>query len=74
MAKISTNEGAITYDHSLDFAVEFFSKAGSLFATKTKKAFYKNEASAVELFKPVWISGQKETAMKLLFWLRDPRG
>jgi hypothetical protein len=58
----------------MDHAVEFFSKAGSLYKTKTKKAFYGNETSAVELFKQIWFSGQKEIAMKLLFWLRDCRG
>jgi hypothetical protein len=69
-----TNEGAVQFDHSLDHAVEFFSKAGSLFATKTKKNFYGNTATALELFKNTWISGDKLVAMKLLFWLRDPRG
>jgi len=76
MAKIRTNEGATQYDHSLDFAVEFFSKAGSAFSNKkkSKKTFYNNPESALDLFKNVWISGDKELAMKLLFWLRDPRG
>jgi hypothetical protein len=74
MAKTLTNEGAVCYDHSLSNAVEFFSKAGSLFATtKGKKAFYANETSALELFKAVWFSGNHEIAMKLLLWLRDCR-
>jgi len=74
MAKMRTNEGAVQFDHSLDHAVEFFSKAGSLFSTKTKKAFYNNTTTALALFKDTWISGDKLVAMKLLFWLRDPRG
>lgn len=74
MAKARTNEGAVQYDHSLDHGVEFFSKAGSLYTTKTKKSYYGNETSALELFKNVWFSGNHELAVKLLFWLRDCRG
>ena len=76
MAKTRTNEGAIQYDHSLDHAVEFFSKAGSIYSKKAKgkRPFYGNETSALELFKAVWCSGNHEMAMKLLFWLRDCRG
>ena len=76
MAKIKTNECATQYDSSLDHAVEFFSKAGSLYSknSKGKKPFYNNETTALELFKAVWLSGNHEIAMKLLFWLRDCRG
>lgn len=74
MAKTLTNEGATQYDHSLNHEVEFFSKAGSLFSTKTKKDFYGNSTTALELFKTMWIAGNKELSMKLLFWLRDCRG
>jgi hypothetical protein len=75
MSKITTNEGAIQYDHSLDHGVEFFSKAGSVFVNKKgRKAFYNNESTAIDLFKNVWYSGNYELAMKLLFWLRDCRG
>jgi len=76
MAKTTTNEGAVQYDHSLNNAVEFFSKAGSLYAknAKSKQPFYGNQTSALELFKAVWFSGNHEMAMKLLFWLRDCRG
>ena len=75
MSKLITNEGAIQYDHSYDNAVEFFSKAGSIYSTKKgKKAFYGNETTALELFKAVWFSGNYELSMKLLFWLRDCRG
>jgi hypothetical protein len=76
MAKILTNEGSVQYDHSMDHAVEFFSKAGSIFSKKAKgkKPFYANQTSALELFKAVWFAGDQEMAMKLLFWLRDCRG
>lgn len=67
-----TKNGGTQYDHSGAHAVEFFAKAGSLF-TKRKQA-YGGETSALELFKNVWRSGNYEVAMKLLFWLRDPRG
>lgn len=66
-----TNEGGNQYEHSLDHAVEFFSKAGSLFTKK--QSFYENEESALSLFQKVWIV-DKETAFKLLLWLRDCRG
>jgi len=74
MAKMKTNEGATQYDHSYDHGVEFFSKAGSLYKTKTKRDFYANQTTALELFKNVWFSGNYELAVKLLFWLRDCRG
>ena len=67
-----TNNGATQYEHSMNHAVEFFAKAGSLFTNR--KQHYGNESSALELFKQVWYSGNTEVAMKLLFWLRDPRG
>jgi len=70
--KSTTRNGGTQFEHTGAHAVEFFSKAGSLF-TKRKQA-YGNEASALELFKNVWRSGNYEIAMKLLFWLRDPRG
>jgi hypothetical protein len=73
---IKTNEGALAHEHSLDHHVEFFSKAGSLF-TKGKKSkrqdYYANSESALSLFQKCWIV-DREKAMRLLFWLRDPRG
>lgn len=71
-----TNEGANVFEHSLDHAVEFFSKAGSLFTNRD--SFYKGmgqapEESALELFQKVWIVDEV-LAMKLLLWLRDCRG
>ena len=67
-----TKEGAIQHEHSLNHAVEFFAKAGSLM--KNRQQFYGDETSALELFKQVWYSGNNIVAMKLLFWLRDVRG
>lgn len=66
-----TNEGALQYEHSLDHAVEFFSKAGSLFTKR--ESFYGNEESALSLFQKTWIVNPEES-FKLLLWLRDCRG
>lgn len=68
---IKTKEGANAFEHSLDHAVEFFSKAGSLF--EKKSSFYSGEESALSLFQKTWIV-DKELSMKLLLWLRDVRG
>ena len=38
-----TNQGALQYDHSLDHAVEFFSKAGSLFEKPGSPHFFMNK-------------------------------
>jgi hypothetical protein len=74
MSKTLTNEGSIQYDSSLSHEIEFFSKAGSLYKTKTKQPYYGNETTALKLFKDVWASGNHEVAMKLVMWLRDVRG
>lgn len=66
-----TNEGGTQFEHSLDHALEFFSKAGSLFTNK--QSFYGNEESALSLFQKTWIV-DKEISFKLLLWLRDARG
>lgn len=66
-----TNEGAEAYEHSLYHALEFFSKAGSLFTNR--QSFYGQEESALGLFQKIWIV-DKKLAMKLLLWLRDCRG
>jgi hypothetical protein len=66
-----TNEGAQAYEHALNHAVEFFSKAGSLF--EKRGSFYGNEESALSLFQKTWIV-DKALSMKLLLWLRDCRG
>lgn len=68
---IRTHEGANAYEHSLDHAIEFFSKAGSLFTSSDK--FYEGSESALSLFQKVWITDEL-TSMKLLLWLRDCRG
>lgn len=68
---MQTNEGGEQFEHSLDHALEFFSKAGSLM--KNKQSFYGNEESALSLFQKVWIV-DREIAFRLLLWLRDCRG
>jgi len=68
---MQTNEGAFAYEHSLNHCLEFFSKAGSLYENTTH--FYANNESALSLFQKAYIS-DKETSLKLLFWLRNCRG
>jgi hypothetical protein len=69
--KMQTHEGAMTYEHSMNHAVEFFSKAGSAFSKKG--SFYSAEYSALDLFINSWIV-DKPLTFKLLLWLRDCRG
>ena len=74
----------VLYEHSLDHALEFYSKAGSLYVMgpRGRKPFEPYggehaETSALALFQAVWAVNYKEArmdAMKLLFWLRDCRG
>jgi hypothetical protein len=70
-----TAEGANAFEHALDHAVEFFSKAGSQFAggRKKKGSFYEGDESALSLFQKTWIV-DPELSFKLLLWLRDCRG
>lgn len=68
---MQTNEGAFSFDHTNNNAVEFFSKAGSLYVGS--EHFYDNSESALSLFKNVY-NDDKEIALRLLFWLRDCRG
>ena len=71
-----THEGANKYHHSMNHALEFFSKAGSLYDTparRAKKGFYGNESTALELFINSWIV-DKALSYSLLLWLRDCRG
>ena len=68
---IKTNEGGTQYEYSLSHALEFFSKAGSLFTNK--QSFYRNEETALSLFQKTWVV-DKEVSFKLLLWLRDCRG
>ena len=70
MNTIKNEKGGTAYDHSGAHAVEMFSKAGSLFANKQVST----DTTALALFQNVWRGGDSITAMKLLFWLRDPRG
>lgn len=69
---IKGGNGGNAYEHSGTHAIEFFGKAGSLFVGKEGNGY--GSTSALELFKEVWRTGDHTTAMKLLFWLRDPRG
>ena len=66
-----TKEGAKAYEHSLDHALEFFSKAGSMFTKKDQ--FYEGAESALSLFQKTWIV-DPALSMRLLLWLRDCRG
>lgn len=68
---LKTHEGAQAYEHSLNHALEFFSKAGSAFTGR--REFYSGSESALSLFQKIWIV-DKELSMRLLFWLRDCRG
>lgn len=68
---IKTHEGANQYEHSLNHALEFFSKAGSLFTKK--KSFYPGEEGALSLFQKSWIVDEL-ISFKLLMWLRNIRG
>ena len=68
-----TNEGAKAYKDAISMTVEFFSKAGSVYANTGRKPFYTNEISAKDMF----IKAFKEdavTSFKLAMWLRDCRG
>ena len=60
-----TGNNALAFEHSEDFHLEFFSKAGSLFGKKG--TYYGNESTALELFKNSWRCGAYETSMKLAF-------
>jgi len=70
---MKTAQGANAFEHSLNHGLEFFSKAGSLYATPNKKGFYEGEATAKQLFVNVY-AADKVMAMALLLWLRDCRG
>lgn len=59
------------YDNSGNTLLEFFSKAGSMF--KGKGTYYGGESSALQLFKPAWVTN-KYKSMQLSMWLRDIRG
>lgn len=67
MSYSKTTNGGVQFDHSQNHALEFFSKAGSQFTNSSG-------SGALNLFKNVWFTGDHNLAMRLLFWLRDPRG
>jgi len=67
-----TGNGAPAHEHSMDHYLEFFSKGGSI---RGKETYYSGlNQGPLELFKQAWYAGNKELAMKLLFWCRDCRG
>lgn len=68
-----TKEGAKAYKNAVNMCVEFFSKAGSLYATPKKKSFYSGETTALDLFVNAFTEDQV-TSLKLMLWLRDCRG
>jgi hypothetical protein len=68
-----THEGATQFKSTYDYALDFFSKAGSIFTTDKKQSFYQPQGNIDDLFQPVWMTN-KELSLKLLFWLRDCRG
>lgn len=70
---IRTKEGAATFEHSLNHALEFFSKAGSQFTKKMAYYGSDSDETALSLFQKSWIV-DKELTMRLLLWLRDCRG
>lgn len=75
VSMLRTANNGTQYECALDHCVEFFSKAGSLMVGS--KSYYGAETTALALFQNMWAIGSlkaRETAMKLLFWLRDPRG
>ena len=66
-----TKEGANKYIHSMNHALEFFSKAGSLY--DKRESYYGQESSAKDLFVSSF-TVDKLLSMRLLMWLRDCRG
>lgn len=68
-----TNQGAKAYKDAVSMTVEFFSKAGSVYANKGRKPFYTNEVSAKDMFIKAF-EEDAVTAFKLAMWLRDCRG
>lgn len=68
---MKTNEGSFTHEHSLNHALELFSKGGSAF--EKVKNFYNNGEAILSLFIKSWIV-DKELTLKILFWIRNARG
>ena len=74
---MKTNEGSFTNEHSLDHALEFFSKGGSAFE-KAKKFYAGSDGDStpekiLSLFIKSWIV-DKILTLKILFWVRNVRG
>ena len=67
----TTGNWALAYEHSMNHALEFFSKGGSI---RSGRIYYKDKAEdVIGLFKQAWYA-DNAVAMKLLFWCRDARG
>lgn len=81
---IQGHNNDVLHEHSLDHHLEFFSKAGSLYTTapRGRKAYEPYggnlaNTTALALFQAMWIIPGLQArldALKLLFWLRNPRG
>ena len=67
---ITTNEGALQAEFSLNHCLEMFSKIGSIFSKA--KSFYGNSETALSLFQKAFVA-DPETAFKILLWTRDIR-
>jgi len=72
-----TTNGASMYKDAGDKHLQFFSKAGSMFAPKSNQKTV-GSRSPLPLFEAMWTYGKNPahdmTAFKLLLHLRDPRG
>ncbi len=72
---ITTHEGSLSYETTADPALDFFSKAGSLFVkVNNVQSFYQDSETALSLFKKAWKTSEPQTVFKLLLWCRDCRG
>jgi hypothetical protein len=68
---IKTNEGAKAYLSTDDYCLNLFSKIGSVFSKA--KTYYDNSFDILTALDLAW-DQDKETTLKILFWLRDCRG
>jgi hypothetical protein len=68
---LKTNEGANAYSSTGDYCLNLFSKIGSIFSKS--KHFYENDFDVLSAVDLAW-EQDRETTLKILFWLRDCRG
>jgi len=66
-----TKEGAEAYNTTGDLCLDLFSKIGSMF--DKRKSFYGDEESIEGLLGRAY-NQDRETTLKILFWMRDCRG